>query len=578
MISFFDQKLVDQLVEKGVITLAQAKEIASKAEKGEELPKLFSSMGIVEEKWVPLKGELFNMPIVDLSEKDIKRDVLDFIPKDLAENYRMVPFFYDKDKSELKIAMMDPGNFKAMEAVEFLARKKGFHPRYYIVSPSGFRRVLKQYDTLGSEVEQVLHVVEEEKQKKEEDEIKEEKKPIQEVIKSAPVSKMVDLILKHAVEAKASDVHIEPIEKNSIVRYRIDGILHTSLILPKQLHNSLVSRIKVLANLKIDETRVPQDGRVRITVHKKNIDLRVSTMPLFNIEKVVIRILDTSGGKLTFEQLGFTGKNLKYVKENIRKATGMFLVTGPTGSGKSTTLYSALNMVNDEAVNIVTLEDPIEYYLEGVNQSQVNPDVGYTFANGLRSILRQDPDIIMVGEIRDSETAELAIHAALTGHMVLSTLHTNDALGALPRLIDMHVEPFLIASTVNLVVAQRLVRHICEHCKEKIELPERIVNIARKILETTPQDALPKSLDTDHITFYRGAGCARCGDSGYKGRLAIVETLLMTDNLRTIITSNQIEKMHEEFLKQGVPSMRQDGILKVLTGQTTMEEVMKATK
>lgn len=575
----FDEKFLSLLLEQRIVSSKQADKIKQEIDQGSSLTKALQALDLPEEKWVPVLGRLFSVPFIDLTGKQVEKEVLDFIPQDLAVNYHMMPFAYDKKTRRLKIAMVDPGNFKAIEAVEFLARKNNWFPDYYIIGPQNFSESVKQYESLGAEAEEVLHTLESQKKKQEaEKKEKEDKEPLEEMIKSAPVSKMVEVIFKHAVEAKASDIHIEPLDKQSVVRYRVDGKLHISLQLPKHLHSSVVSRIKVMANLKIDETRVPQDGRIRISVEGKTIDMRISTLPLSNTEKVVIRILDTSGGSLTFEQLGFWGKNLEYVQENIKKANGMFLVTGPTGSGKSTTLYSALNILNKEEVNIITLEDPIEYYLEGVNQSQVHPDIGYTFASGLRSILRQDPDIIMVGEIRDNETAELAIHAALTGHMVLSTLHTNDAIGAVPRFIDMHVEPFLLASTLNIVIAQRLVRKVCEHCKEEVKLPERVAKIAEEIINNMPESTFPDDLDKNKKKFYRGRGCARCGNSGYKGRLAVVEVLVMTPGLRDIITSNQMDKIEEEFRRQGTPNMREDGVIKVLRGLTTMEEVLTATK
>jgi type IV pilus assembly protein PilB len=390
---------------------------------------------------------------------------------------------------------------------------------------------------------------------------------------------MVSVILKHAVEARASDIHIEPVFNETRIRYRIDGDLHTSLVLPRYIHSAIVSRIKVLSNLKIDETRIPQDGRIRLELEGRQIDFRISTFPLYSNEKVVMRILDTEEGVPTLEGLGFEGKNLNFMKDNIDKPHGMFLVTGPTGSGKSTTLYAVLNVLNTENVNIVTLEDPIEYYLKGVNQSQVKPDIGYTFAAGLRSILRQDPDIVMVGEIRDSETAELAIHAALTGHIVLSTLHTNDAFGAVPRLIDMKVEPFLISSTLNIVVAQRLVRKICSNCREKTEIPVALQD--EIIAALTPvQNALPPEVKLQKpLTLWHGKGCPRCNDTGYAGRSAIAESLNINEEMKAIIADGaNHEKVRGAFLRQGMLDLKQDGILKALRGVTTIEEVLAATK
>ena len=368
-------------------------------------------------------------------------------------------------------------------------------------------------------------------------------------------------------------------QKESRVRYRIDGILHTSLILPKTIHNSVVGRIKVLADLKLDETRMPQDGRIRVNINNREIDLRISVMPLLEEEKVVMRILDVTKGAPTLENLGFMGPGLKIILKNLKKNDGIFLVTGPTGSGKSTTLFSVLTSLNKEGINISTLEDPVEYYVKGVNQSQVKPEIGFTFASGLRSLLRQDPDVIMVGEIRDNETAELGIHAGLTGHFVLSTLHTNDALGAIPRLLDMKVEPFLLGSTLNVILAQRLARKICEHCKIEQKLPLDIVEEVKKELEITPAAVIKQMLpdfDIKKIKFYRGSGCARCGSTGYTGRVALAEALDVNDEIKEIIMDNKKNITLDDLVKnQNFITMKQDGIIKALLGLTTMEEILR---
>ena len=457
-----------------------------------------------------------------------------------------------------------------------------FKVEYYITTPESLASVLKQYSELKTEVSEALDIAKDKlAEKKEAAGKKNELEEVtEEMIQNAPIAKLVSVVLKHAVDAKASDVHIEPFGKNSRVRYRIDGQLTTSLVLPKYVHAALVSRVKVLANLKIDETRVPQDGRIRLNILGNDIDFRVSTLPLYENEKVVMRILDTSSGAFSLEQLGFEGRNLRVMQENIQKPHGMFLVTGPTGSGKSTTLYSVLNILNQEDVNITTLEDPVEYYLSGINQSQIRPEVGLTFASGLRSILRQDPDVIMVGEIRDNETAELAIHASLTGHIVLSTLHTNDAFGSIPRLIDMKVEPFLLSSTLNVIVAQRLVRKICAECKEELKLPDNIRKELDEELKKIPKDIWPAELDAKNLKFYHGRGCAKCGQTGYKGRVAIAEVLEATDNLKNIIALNKLggEEIKKEFLAQNMSEIKQDGVLKALKGITTVEEIMRATR
>ncbi len=397
------------------------------------------------------------------------------------------------------------------------------------------------------------------------------------MIEEAPIIKIVDVILSNAIEGNASDIHVEPSEKDVRVRYRIDGILHTSLMLPKSIHSAIVSRIKILSNLKIDESRLPQDGRFHVDVGKKSVDLRVSILPLIYGEKIVMRILDKTTNAPTLEQLGIRGLGLTWIKENIKKTHGIFLITGPTGSGKSTTLYSILSILNTPTVNILTLEDPVEYFIEGVNQSQINPDIGLTFANGLRSMLRQDPNIIMVGEIRDKETAEIAVHAALTGHLLFSTLHTNNSVGAMPRMIDMGIEPFLLTASVNLIMAQRLVRKICPDCKQEIPLTKAVEEEIRKSLENVPEEYF-EGLDRKNLKVFKGAGCEKCGHTGYNGRSGIYEVLPVTPDIQDLVLSkSSTRRLYEEAAKLGMITMKQDGVIKILRGETTMEEIIRVT-
>ncbi len=536
---------------------------------------LLKNKNITDEDLAMAKADIFSLPYARLGEERIPNAILNIFPKDLAENYQMVVFA--KDDDQLKVALVDPLSLKAREAADFIAHGKNYRVNYYISSLTGFSRVLQQYGNLKTEVIEALKIAENKFDLNSEDPSEDK---MDKIIKAAPISKMVSVILKHAVELRASDVHIEPTTGETRVRYRIDGLLQTSLSLPKYVHAAIISRIKVMANLKIDETRVPQDGRIRLNINNKNIDFRISTLPLYSQEKVVMRILDTSKGVSTWEDLGFEGKNLELMYENIAKPHGMFLVTGPTGSGKSTTLYAALNLLNKEEVNIVTLEDPVEYYLTGVNQAQVRPEVKFTFASGLRSILRQDPDIIMVGEIRDAETAELAIHASLTGHFVLSTLHTNDAFGAIPRLMDMKIEPFLLASTLNVIIAQRLVRTICPDCKETIPMPNTLFSQVKKVFDSLPKQSIPKGLSLDNLKeIYHGKGCPRCDHTGYKGRMAIVEVLNVSEEIKNIIYSGlNLSKINEIFSQQGMLTLKQDGLIKALEGRTTIEEVLAVTK
>ena len=568
------EKILDYFLAKNKISQEEVKKFKIKADLPQIEAELIGTKKISEEDIAKAKADIFGLSYIFLGQRKIPHDVLGILPHDLAENYQMTVF--EQTKDTLKVALVNPLNLKAQEAAGFIARSKNLKIEYYIISQTSFQKVLQQYGSLKSEVGEALKIA---KGKFAGEDITDE--TMVSVIKSAPISKMVAVILKHAVESRASDVHIEPSTGESRVRYRIDGILHTSLVLPKYIHAAIVSRIKVMSNLKIDETRSPQDGRIRLNIGGNDVDFRVSTLPLYSQEKVVMRILDTSKGVSTWEELGFEGKDLKLMQNNIKKPHGMFLVTGPTGSGKSTTLYAALQLLNKESVNIVTLEDPVEYYLSGVNQAQVRPEVKFTFASGLRSILRQDPDIIMVGEIRDAETAGLAIHASLTGHIVLSTLHTNDAFGAIPRLIDMKVEPFLIASTLNVVAAQRLVRKICPECKEKLEVPASLKAQIQEILESIPENSLPESLkDKKSIShIYRGKKCAYCDNTGYKGRTAIAEVLDINDNIKDIIYSGfEASKIKEIFVKQGMLTLKQDGLIKALEGKTSIEEILTATK
>lgn len=572
--------LIDLLLEEKLLEEETARAILEENKKtGKSVEAIIEESGAVEEeKLAEINGRIFNLPYINLVGREIKFDDLNIIPKDVAENNQVISF--EQVDGEVSVGIVDPKNIAAMEALQFLAREKNFVLKYFAISRTSFKDAAKKYEILKKEVEKVLEIAKE-RFTAEEKAIEEAPQgQIEEVIKKAPVSKMVAMIMKYAVDNKASDIHIEPGFKESRVRYRIDGVLRGRLALPAYIHAAVIARIKVLANLKLDETRIPQDGRIRQLIGGRNVDFRISTLPLMDQEKVVMRVLETASRAASLENLGFRGRAVEIITREIKKPHGLLLVTGPTGSGKSTTLYTALSMVNREGANIVTLEDPIEYYIEGVNQSQIRPEIGFTFAAGLRALLRQDPNIIMVGEIRDSETAELAIHAALTGHLIFSTLHTNDAAGAIPRLIDMKVEPFLLSSTLNAIVAQRLVRKICPYCREQIDAPEEVVTDFRKELIAVPKRFLPKDIVLDQkISLWHGVGCARCNNEGYSGRVVISEVIEATDNLRQIIVAKfNIKILEEEMKQQGVISMKQDGYLKVLEGLTTIEEVMRATQ
>jgi type IV pilus assembly protein PilB len=548
------------------------------------IDKIIKNIHIIDiEEYAKVKAGVIDVPYRNLVDEKIDNEVIKLLPLNLSKNYKMVIF--NKTGNVLDVGLVDPGNFSAIEAAEFLAHKNSYTIKYYLISEASFNHVLGKLEDIVQEVGEVLDYAKEKFGKdssgdEEIEEVKIDSENFDEIIRSAPISRIVSVLLKHAVDGRASDVHIEPVNKQSVIRFRIDGRLHNSIVLPIYIHNALIARVKVMANMKIDETRVPQDGRIRVKIKGERIDFRVSTLPLIDYEKVVMRVLSTPKKIPSLDELGFSGFLKKEVERNIKKPNGMILVTGPTGSGKSFTLFTFLNKIKSEFINISTLEDPVEYNIEGVNQSQVRPEADFTFASGLRSLLRQDPDVLMVGEIRDAETAELAVHAALTGHLVLSTLHTNDAIGAIPRLIDMKVEPFLLSSTLNMVLAQRLVRRICEHCKEEFDPPQTMKEKVEKNINDLPEKAFyGKVKKGDEVKFYHGKGCSRCGGTGYKGRTAITEILVFNRKLKSIIANgNNMEDFQTELDNQGYINMMQDGLIKVLNGVTTLEEVLVAAK
>jgi type IV pilus assembly protein PilB len=578
-----DLRLLSLLESKKIISLEKSLEIKNTViDKDGNLSVFLIAQKIVdEEKLTELKAEVFGLSYYNLADNEVPEAVLNFLPEEISRTYKIICF--GKENKNIKIGLVE-SNLKAIEAVNFLAADEKLKVEYYLISNSSFQKAFKQYQKLEEEISSALEV----KAKEEGEELitvsNESNDLNTDDINSAPVSRIVSVVIRHAVEARASDIHIEPFAKESRVRYRIDGILHTSLTLPKSIHNAVIARIKVLAKLKLDETRVPQDGRIRLIINNREIDFRVSTLPLANNEKVVMRILDTVSGVQTLESLGFNQIVLRRMHEGIKKTSGIVLVTGPTGSGKTTTLYSILNILNQEGVNISTLEDPIEYEIKGINQSQVRPRIGFSFANGLRSLLRQDPNIIMVGEIRDEETAELSIHASLTGHLVLSTLHTNDAIGAVFRLLDMKIERFLLSSTLKTVVAQRLARRLCEHCKKETNLSpdakQNMVTELKSLSEAVIKMELPEFTNFDELfvkyKLFQAVGCQRCENTGYSSRVSIAEAIEINDELKEMINNGdknlnlEAVKKTEDFI-----SIEQDGIIKVLKGVTTMEEVLR---
>lgn len=574
-------EILNKLVEKGLIDEVKATSLKEQVKGSEEeLEKLILSEEIVDEdNYCEVKSEVLNVPFKkDVLPADVSLDVLRLIPQRTAEHYKMVAL--NKQDSFLEVGMVHPNNLSAQEALKFLSRKWSLEPKVFLIKPSIFNNILKKYGSLKEEVTEILgEEGEEEKEKQKQEKKKATIAEMKRMVEEAPVSKAVSSILQYAVEKGASDIHIEPERKKLRVRFRLLGSLQSSVELPLRFHKPVVSRIKILAFLKLDEKRVPQDGRFSQVIDDRNIDFRVSTFPTTLGEKVVMRVLDSKSGFKSFEELGLSPVDMKIVKEAISKPYGLVLATGPTGCGKSTTLYSALRALNQEDVNVVTLEDPVEYFIKGVNQSQVRPEIGYTFANGLRSVVRQDPDIIMVGEIRDRETASLAIHAALTGHIVLSTLHTNNAIGAIPRLIDLGVQPFLIPSTLSLTIAQRLVRTLCSHCKEKVKANEKQKEIIMKSVNNMPQSVRVTVDIPDPLYVWEAKGCRYCSGKGYSGRLGIFETFKMTERLSNLNFENISEEhLEKEASRQEMVSMRQDGVLKVLQGRTTLSEVITSTR
>ncbi|MCD6550218.1 type II/IV secretion system protein [bacterium] len=569
--------LLDQLVQKGLLDKKKAAsleyEIKTSGQREEEV--ILKHKIVSEIELFNLKSESLKIPLKQPSLDNISPDVLKAIPEDSATFYKMIPLA--KKGKLLEVGMVYPEDLKSQEALKFLARRQGIDYKIFLVTPTFYNQVLQKYRTLRREVGKALEELETEI-KPEETKKAVSETELKRLVEEAPIAKIVAVILRHAVEGEASDIHIEPTREKIRVRFRLDGVLHSSIFLPLRIHPAIVARIKILSRLKLDESRVPQDGRFSIQVGDNIIDFRVSTFPTNEGEKVAIRVLDPRKGMKTLHELGFRKESLAIIEEAIKKPYGAILATGPTGCGKTTTLYAILRKLNKEGVNIVTLEDPIEYYIEGINQSQIRPEIGYTFASGLRTVVRQDPDIIMVGEIRDSETASLATHAALTGHLVLSTLHTNSSVGVVPRLIDLGVERYLVPSTLNIAIAQRLVRKLCPYCKKKIEAKGEVKKLIMKEINNLPGYLRKEYKKKNSFFIYKPQGCQKCRQEGYIGRVAVAEVLKMTERLSEIILTNPSEgQIAKEAQRQGMITMRQDGILKVLEGVTSIEEVLRVT-
>ncbi len=518
------------------------------------------------DKVTAAKAQLLNVPFVKLESKAISADVLNLVPEPAARRYKIIPF--EKEDDQLLVAMADPLD---IQVIQFVEKRSGMRVKPILALTDDILRAINdQYaQNLTTEVTSALNEVESVKPT-------EQMQEGPEILHEAPVANIVSQLLEYAVKTRASDIHIEPQENHTRVRYRIDGILTEKILLPRGVHDALVSRIKILSVLKIDEKRLPQDGRFTFTYGNSEVDLRVSTVPTVFGEKVVLRLLPKSVRAPSLLELGLRGSSLKNLETQLLRSHGIILICGPTGSGKTTTLYSILTKISTTKVNIVTIEDPVEYQIEGVNQVQVSPQVGLTFASALRSFLRQDPNIIMVGEIRDTETADLAIQAALTGHQVFSTVHTNSSAGAPPRLLDMGVEPFLLTSALNAIVGQRVVRKICPHCKMRFNAPPEVVESIKNVLGKL----LPVSLSqTPVFSLYKGQGCNYCSRTGYLGRVGIYEVLVVSEAVsKLILEHTSSSSIEEAAVAAGMVTMKQDGYLKVVEGTTTLEEVLRVAQ
>jgi type IV pilus assembly protein PilB len=580
MLAQDQKKLEDALLKLNLVTKDQLDSAKIESVRsGRDLDVALVAMKVISgEDIVKARAISLNVPYIDLRSFKISPEILRYLKKDLAKKYMVVPFGIAG--SNLNVAMVDPNN---IQAIEFIERQSGMRVTPYMASPEGVKNALDQFQDLDSEVKEALNSIEIEPNAPAQGE--EGQKGIGEIVEDAPVTRAVNTILEYAAKSKASDIHIEPWDNSIKVRYRVDGILQETMSLPSHISSALISRIKILSEMKIDEHRVPQDGRFEINIEGQEIDVRVAVSPTVHGEKVVMRLLNKSAGVINLENIGIRGRAMRLIQQGIERPHGMVLSTGPTGSGKTTTLYAVLTKLNTTSVNIVTLEDPVEYQVNGVNQIQINSSVGLTFAAGLRSILRQDPNIIMVGEIRDSETADLAVQSALTGHMVLSTLHTNNAAGVLPRLLDMKIEPFLIASTVSTVIGQRLVRKLCDKCKKEYTAGPALVKTISQTLGNimAASDEVKKNLgytqvpksNADKFQLWEAVGCDQCNGSGYSGRFGIFEVFSMSPQIETLLVQHATASdIQNETIKEGMITMRQDGFLKALEGITTIEEVI----
>ncbi len=569
---------LEELVKKGLINESQIGEVKTRAKEKHngDIEDALMESGVTEATILKAKGEYLGLPIKNVDIENMSFNVLKYISEDSATHYHFVPI--ELKDGILEVGVLDPENMEALDALQFISTKIGIPFKVFLISKSDYEKVMGSYKGIGSQVEEALNELtqdeaESAKAVSEENLSKEIKniKPGEEskIVEDAPVIKIVAVILRNALEGNASDIHIEYTGEKVKVRFRVDGTLHTTIVLPPNVYGGIVARIKILAKLRLDEKRKPQDGSFSANIDGRKIDFRVSTMPAYYGEKVVMRILDSEKGVKPLDQLGLSTVNLKIIEDAIRRPYGLILITGPTGSGKSTTLYSMMNALDKEKSNIVSLEDPVEYHMPDINQSQMMPEIGYTFASGLRSILRQDPDIIMVGEIRDKETAQLAIQAALTGHLVLSTLHTNSAVGAIPRLVDMGVDPYLIAPTLIVSIAQRLARMTCESSRKEVPLDESVRTQIEEQMKDLPPQFKPEIGDK----MYDTVPSSEC-PSGTRGRVAVFEMFKVDKEMQAVILKNPTNAaIYQIARKNGMLMMREDAMLKSLQGMIPFTEV-----
>ena len=574
------EKLIQLLIDEGLVaeeTINATKQEAASASR--PLFTLLTEKDIIDDEILTHAiAQVSGVPYVNLSSTLIDQNILMLLPEDIAERFMAVPLA--EVQNRLAVAMIDANN---VQAVDYLANRIQRPLKVFMASEAGVQHVLDQYKTDLSSVNKAAQVSQAEQKAEEANDVKT-------IVQDSPISQALSKILEYAIKSRASDIHIEPLENSLKIRVRVDGVLREIMQLPKSIEPALVSRVKILSELKIDEHRIPQDGQFTVKIANKEVDLRIAISPVVWGEQIVIRLLDKSGASFDLEEMGYSGRSLRAIRHGVKRPNGMVLTSGPTGSGKSTSLYALIKEIKDDTVNIVTLEDPVEYKMEGVNQIQVNAEVGLTFANGLRSILRQDPDVVMVGEIRDGETAALGVQAALTGHLVFSTLHTNSAAGVLPRLLDMKIEPFLIASTVNTIIGQRLVRRIAKKRETYQSSPietQSIIATVGHLLPKTKEDVARVSADLGYkdlplanqsaYTLVRGIDTPQT-PNGYSGRAGIYEVMDVNTDIQNLIikraTSAEILRL---AVSQGMITMRQDGYLKALSGITTIDEVNRVT-